>query len=460
MAWLPKKTMQKKQQELSVVPHPILSQIDLSLGTKMMYLQGCVLAALLDDEKVSDEERQNIHRIGRSLGLSLEEISECLTLVGELKSDEDKEAFLEELKGGVSEYPISKFFMVDFEEIMKKKGRVPKASIEFLDFVGGQIVGKEDWRKGLLAAARKKASASKDTKKTAEKPEEPKKARGNKPAQKKDDDTPEYGFGDKVWRTNEEHGGVECSFEGKPSEAVRSKLKAGGFRFSGKQGFWYAKDTDRSRKVIQSLKLSYAGTEEPDEAPSAEEDTPILASELIGLIESNSIEAQIEDEDECKPQIKSTDIESAYSDGECKLIIRYGFPDDGTAGRLVFDVGGVHFSSDRNFDGEHEPFEISGREIEYDEDLDEDSILEAVEDNVSITEFDPDDYEFDEDNVDASEVENALDNIPDYLAVDDGGTVYMYDDEDEIDEDYEQIELSDAIAKMLETNSQVEFERE
>ena len=47
------------------------------------------------------------------------------------------------------------------------------------------------------------------------------------------------GFGEKVWRTNKAHGGIELSFEKRPDEAMRSKLKMLGFRWSRVSGVWY-----------------------------------------------------------------------------------------------------------------------------------------------------------------------------------------------------------------------------
>ena len=47
------------------------------------------------------------------------------------------------------------------------------------------------------------------------------------------------GFGEKVWRTNKAHGGIELSFEKRPSEEMRNKLKTHGFRWSRVSGVWY-----------------------------------------------------------------------------------------------------------------------------------------------------------------------------------------------------------------------------
>lgn len=47
------------------------------------------------------------------------------------------------------------------------------------------------------------------------------------------------GFGDRVWRENSEHGGIEVSFAKRPDEKERAKLKQLGFRWSRVSGVWY-----------------------------------------------------------------------------------------------------------------------------------------------------------------------------------------------------------------------------
>ena len=50
MAWISKKVIQKKTLERKITPHPLLAEMEMSLGLKTAYVNGCVLAALLDDE--------------------------------------------------------------------------------------------------------------------------------------------------------------------------------------------------------------------------------------------------------------------------------------------------------------------------------------------------------------------------------------------------------------------------
>ena len=47
------------------------------------------------------------------------------------------------------------------------------------------------------------------------------------------------GFGDKVWRRNSKHNGIEVSFNGKPEDNIRENLKSLGFRWSHTSGVWY-----------------------------------------------------------------------------------------------------------------------------------------------------------------------------------------------------------------------------
>ena len=47
------------------------------------------------------------------------------------------------------------------------------------------------------------------------------------------------GFGDRVWRENSEHGGIEVSFAKRPDESERATLKQWGFRWSRMSGVWY-----------------------------------------------------------------------------------------------------------------------------------------------------------------------------------------------------------------------------
>lgn len=58
------------------------------------------------------------------------------------------------------------------------------------------------------------------------------KQKGERPAAGK-------GFGDRVWRENSKHSGIEISFANRPDEKFRDALKSLGFRWSRMSGVWY-----------------------------------------------------------------------------------------------------------------------------------------------------------------------------------------------------------------------------
>ena len=65
-------------------------------------------------------------------------------------------------------------------------------------------------------------------------------------------------------RHNQAHNGIEVVFGSKPAEAIRSALKALGFRWSQRQGLWYARHTPRTWEKVHAL-LGEAATSEPSE---------------------------------------------------------------------------------------------------------------------------------------------------------------------------------------------------
>lgn len=52
---------------------------------------------------------------------------------------------------------------------------------------------------------------------------------------------------------NTQKNGIELSFSEKPSEAIRNSLKAIGFRWSGKMGIWWAKQTEERLTLANEL---------------------------------------------------------------------------------------------------------------------------------------------------------------------------------------------------------------
>ena len=52
---------------------------------------------------------------------------------------------------------------------------------------------------------------------------------------------------------NHERGGIELTFPSKPDEGIRSRLKAAGFRWSRRQGLWYARANERTLAVAREI---------------------------------------------------------------------------------------------------------------------------------------------------------------------------------------------------------------
>lgn len=55
-----------------------------------------------------------------------------------------------------------------------------------------------------------------------------------------------------VLSRNPEKAGLEVKFQEKPGQEILAGLKEGGFRWSRKEGLWYARDTDKARETLAS----------------------------------------------------------------------------------------------------------------------------------------------------------------------------------------------------------------
>lgn len=94
-------------------------------------------------------------------------------------------------------------------------------------------------------------------------------------------------------RHNQAHNGIEVVFASKPAEAIRTALKALGFRWSQRQGLWYAHHTPRTWEKVHAL-LDKAATSEPvepepdlpgeDTPPETEAPSYVIEEPLTGRI--------------------------------------------------------------------------------------------------------------------------------------------------------------------------------
>ncbi len=70
------------------------------------------------------------------------------------------------------------------------------------------------------------------------------------------------GFGDKVWRKNTKHDGIELSFAGKPDERTRTIMKSLGFRWSHISGVWYLANKKCDEPVWNFVNMNFKQVED------------------------------------------------------------------------------------------------------------------------------------------------------------------------------------------------------
>lgn len=145
-----------------VDPHGILKEHPLSRSEKIAYFQGCVLATLLDDGKISVEERQKLMSLGRSLLLSEDEIVEGIEVVQGLTSTDEQDTFLNELKNALSEHSVLKYFMVDFERLMQKPEGMSQDAENELNYIGNRLVGSSNWQATFRAEEEERVQKEKE----------------------------------------------------------------------------------------------------------------------------------------------------------------------------------------------------------------------------------------------------------------------------------------------------------
>lgn len=67
---------------------------------------------------------------------------------------------------------------------------------------------------------------------------------------------------------NDKLNGVEIYFDSKPEESVRSEMKSAGFRWSQRQGMWYAKQSETTLAIAKKLGEQGKGVIRPERKPS------------------------------------------------------------------------------------------------------------------------------------------------------------------------------------------------
>lgn len=146
MAFISLNRMQELADEATVQQHPLLQEsADISSDIKLAYVQGCALAVMLDDAKIDDVERRAVRRVGLSLGLKDPDLSESVATVEKIPED-GREAFVKETLNQLKNDPVRRYFIVDFEALVRKDGALSAESAQYVEAFGRILYGSEDWR--------------------------------------------------------------------------------------------------------------------------------------------------------------------------------------------------------------------------------------------------------------------------------------------------------------------------
>ena len=136
MSFLNRSVLQERAAAATVEKHPLLKECDVPPNVKQAYLQGCVLAVLeRDDGKVTDAARQELLKFGKSFGIPEEYIGESVDLVSELSSPDDQKTFLDELVASLCDKRIVRYFLRDFETLVKSNGLPDEGAAQTIEWV-------------------------------------------------------------------------------------------------------------------------------------------------------------------------------------------------------------------------------------------------------------------------------------------------------------------------------------
>ncbi len=134
--------------------HPALADGDIPANVKSAYMNGCVLAGLLEHDALSGKARSAIDALGDALGLSREEVQECVDGVKSVGPG-DKSEFVEDFVKELTGKPLCHWFLYDFEKVASEDGGMSADGYLFLDAIGRRISGAgAEWRLRVLEQAR------------------------------------------------------------------------------------------------------------------------------------------------------------------------------------------------------------------------------------------------------------------------------------------------------------------
>lgn len=131
----------------AVEKHPLLANGDVPSNVRQMYLQGCILAVLeRKDGKLTTADKTEIQKFGSALEMGKEDVSEAISMMSNMKSAEDQKEFLQEFFLVLSGEEYPRFFMKDFETLLKGQGELSEDACQTLDYFGQGLTGSQDWR--------------------------------------------------------------------------------------------------------------------------------------------------------------------------------------------------------------------------------------------------------------------------------------------------------------------------
>lgn len=143
MAFIDNDSLTALVRNAPVDAHPLLSVSGISLPTRISYFNGCVFATLVDDSRVSDEEKNLLYKIGRALMLSDDELDDGLSLGQKLTTESDKNEFLKELVAELRPRKIADLFLLDLEELLFDGARLKPGAEAFWKSFGEMLIGAE-----------------------------------------------------------------------------------------------------------------------------------------------------------------------------------------------------------------------------------------------------------------------------------------------------------------------------
>ena len=146
MAFLSKEELaQVKNKPVSAKIHPLLKKGTLPLSVRHSYLQGCVIATLMDDVRMSDAAKARLVELACSLQLSLDDLEEGISVVASIEKGE-RAAFVAEIVNQVKDPQYAYWFAIDLERMLATSGGISEDGKALMDFVCNALFDREDWR--------------------------------------------------------------------------------------------------------------------------------------------------------------------------------------------------------------------------------------------------------------------------------------------------------------------------